>query len=629
MCGITGILKFDNRKIDKNELLNFTKSLNHRGPDNIDFYINKNENLGLGHTRLSILDLSNLSDQPMISSNGRYVITFNGEIYNYLELRKELESIGYTFKTSGDTEVLLNAFIEWGEKCNFKFNGMWSYAIWDNLNKNLYLSRDRFGVKPLFYLHNNHELCFSSELKAFKKLNRKSIPDFKYSYFSSLDKGLLRRDTFLQNVYMLGPGESLNMNLNKKIQIKKWWNTHEHISDIHNNYNEQIEEFKELFFSSIKLRMRSDVDVATSLSGGLDSSSIFASINNMIKYNNIENQNIYSAYILNYLNENSSETKFALSLSNNSNMKHKVINLNKKDNFYDDYISSVFHQEAIGDDAIGPWNIFKNMKNDKIKVSIDGHGPDELLGGYWNYPSIALKEIKMLKNPLRWFDLKITDKLLINPSSNILNMIIHNLKNKSQNLLHSDSINNSLNNKLKKNYVNYNDENPIFYKKTNFDFFDEYNNELYNHFHIGGFQKILSKFDRLSMAHGVEVRCPFLDYRLVKFLFSIPSSSKIGNFRTKKILRDAMNGILVDKIRKRVFKKGFTADTNWFDSTVHSFINDTVDQTKFINSEVINGKQIKLDLEKHNNINLKNIFRHLQIYYLVDRFKDFQNDDIS
>ena len=135
MCGITGILKFDNQKIDKNELLNFTKSLNHRGPDNIDFYINKNENLGFGHTRLSILDLSNLSDQPMISSNGRYVITFNGEIYNYLEIRKELESIGHTFKTTGDTEVLLNAFIEWGEKCNLKFNGMWSYAIWDNDQK--------------------------------------------------------------------------------------------------------------------------------------------------------------------------------------------------------------------------------------------------------------------------------------------------------------------------------------------------------------------------------------------------------------------------------------------------------------------------------------------------------------
>ena len=133
MCGITGILKFDNRKIDKNELLNFTKSLNHRGPDNIDFYINKNENLGFGHTRLSIIDLSSFSDQPMQSNDGRYVITYNGEIFNYLELKNELKLLGYKFKTSGDTEVLLNSFIQWGHDCNLKLNGMWAFAIWDNL----------------------------------------------------------------------------------------------------------------------------------------------------------------------------------------------------------------------------------------------------------------------------------------------------------------------------------------------------------------------------------------------------------------------------------------------------------------------------------------------------------------
>ena len=188
MCGIAGILSLKNSQINKNELENLKNSLSHRGPDGTGVYISEDHKLGFGHTRLSIIDLSDNSSQPMSYDNGRYCITYNGEIYNFLDLKKELEAIGYKFRSSGDTEVILASYKHWGEKCNLKFNGMWSFAIWDNKNKEVFISRDRFGVKPFYYLNNKKFFFFASELKSFMHLEKENIPNFDNNYLIYLSQ---------------------------------------------------------------------------------------------------------------------------------------------------------------------------------------------------------------------------------------------------------------------------------------------------------------------------------------------------------------------------------------------------------------------------------------------------------
>ena len=247
MCGIAGIYNIDSKPVDLDILKKFTRSLAHRGPDGEGFFLNKDKNIGIGHRRLSVIDITNLSSQPMTYSDGRYVITYNGEIYNYLEIREELKSKGYNFRTNGDTEVVLISYIHWKEKCNFKFNGMWAFAIWDNLEKKLFLSRDRFGVKPLYYYKNNNSVFFASELKSFMYLNNDS-PELNISNFYSLNKDHNRRDTFLKNVFLLGPGQTMVVDQNKSISFNKWWSTINNTRQVNKSFDEQIDEFKEIYF---------------------------------------------------------------------------------------------------------------------------------------------------------------------------------------------------------------------------------------------------------------------------------------------------------------------------------------------------------------------------------------------
>ena len=414
MCGIVGIYNFDNSKISKNELKKFNNSLTHRGPDAEGYYFNKIETLGFGHRRLSIIDTTFEANQPMSYDNDRYTIVFNGEIYNFIELKSELINLGFKFKTSGDTEVILASYIAWGESCQLKFNGMWAFAIWDNKNKSLFLSRDRFGVKPLYYLNNGDKFFFASELKAFMFLHKKNIPEFNYSNFIyesrnySNNAYTLAEDTFLKNVKELNPSYQLIIDGGKNIKLKKWWSTIDNLIEIPKNYDDQIEKFKILFFDACKLRIRSDVEVATSLSGGMDSSSVVATINHFKStQENLDNTNFpHNTFILDYKNEKDNEVSYAKSVINNTDVNAKFVNLELNKIDPEEIIKSIYHHEAVlGDDGLGPWFIYKNIKENGIKVSIDGHGGDELLAGYSGYPRIAMKECNFPLDCLTWFDL--------------------------------------------------------------------------------------------------------------------------------------------------------------------------------------------------------------------------------
>lgn len=265
MCGITGFWNLDGRPVNREELIRFTSQLAHRGPDGWDVYADESASLGLGHRRLAIIDL-NTGDQPMSYLNGRYWIVFNGEIYNFVELKKELESLGYVFKTDSDTEVILAAYDKWGEDFQFKLNGMWACAIWDSRERKLFLSRDRFGVKPMIYLFDGRRFAFASEMKAFLALD-----NFRAEYNPTVLANSLEdathvegaEDCLFQGLKRLLGGHCLTLDADGRMNIRRWWNTLDHLPNVPQRYEDQVAQYRELFLDACRIRMRSDVAIGT------------------------------------------------------------------------------------------------------------------------------------------------------------------------------------------------------------------------------------------------------------------------------------------------------------------------------------------------------------------------------
>jgi len=276
MCGIAGIWQLNGQIVERSTIQRFIGALAHRGPDGQGILSVDDGRLALAHRRLAILDLTAAASQPMHSQSGRYDITYNGEIYNFLEVRAELQSHGARFRTESDTEVILAAFERWGADSLLHFNGMWSFAIWDRQERRLFIARDRFGVKPLYFFANPRRFAFASELKAFLHLdgfnpvaNREALKARLAGNFS--DHILLR------DIESLPPGHCMEIGAGR-LRGWRWWNTLDHLVSVPRDFTKQAEEFRELLFDACRLRVRSDVPVATSLSGGLDSSSVLCSL---------------------------------------------------------------------------------------------------------------------------------------------------------------------------------------------------------------------------------------------------------------------------------------------------------------------------------------------------------------
>ena len=622
MCGIVGILSLRETPINKFEIENFKNSLHHRGPDGSGTFITDDRKIGLGHTRLSIIDLTDNSSQPMSYDHGRYHITYNGEIYNFLELKNELKQTGYKFRSSGDTEVILASYKHWGEKCNLKFNGMWSFAIWDNKKKEIFISRDRFGVKPFYYMINKEFFFFASELKSFMHLEKKNKPNFDNNYLIYLSKSfsnqsyLTSKNTFLKNVYELPPGHQLKISHDKSVKVEKWWSTIDHLEKPLKKYEDQVNRFKEIFYDACKIRMISDVETSTSLSGGLDSSSIVHAINGLKNDSNISYPQ--NTFILDYQNEKNNETDYAIAATENLSLTKNIIKVNLDEVSPEEIIKIIYHQEDVsGDDGIGPWNIYKSIRKKNIKVSIDGHGGDELLAGYSGYPRISMKDCKFPQELYKWFDLfKIHLKMNedVNKDENIFKIFLEFVKKKSKNYLNLNT--------AKKNNINIFNQDPANYPTIEFDNMDNFNNlnkELYTDYHYRAMQMNLRKYDKFSMAHGVECRFPFLDWRLATYTFSLDSKIKINKGFTKNILRECMKSNLNKKILKRVKKKGFNPANNLFNDTMSQFINDTLRSSEFMDLEFVDKKKVNLLLNS-KNLNYKELFKLVQISTLIKTF---------
>jgi len=633
MCGIAGIWNLNGNALEEDKLKKFTDSMSHRGPDGAGYEIFKNVQLGLGHRRLSILDLSNAGKQPMSFAENRYWITFNGEIYNFVELRKELQDKGYVFKTDSDTEVLLSAYHCWGKECLHKFNGMWAFAIWDTKEESLFLARDRFGVKPLHYTFIPSKLfAFASETIAFKYLDnfdRKVEPQLLMRSILDPQKMEATGYTMYSGINQLAAGCYIILKKDSQLIQTRWWNTFDHLQNVKSNFNEQVAEFKHLFEDSCKLRLRSDVPLASALSGGVDSSAVYCMINNLMKSSNGKErvpENWQKAFVATFPGTSQDERKFAEEvIAFTKGDAHYIVPDHK--NLADDIIKSTIKFDTItASPIIAVIDVYKAMRQNGITVSMDGHGADELMYGYRASVSEAYFEAVLNNDNKSEKDLLDTftqmfiadeqkrgsERLLYRATE----VVSSEKKSKDQNKLFKQA-KEVVKAQINKNKINYmqkintnswfnnvviNVPNALKENQLKLPQLNRAELRLANDFHIDHIPYNLRDFDRGSMQHGIEIRMPFMDYRLVTFLFSLPVQSKIGNGYTKLILREAMKGLMPESIRLRKLKIGLSAPiTHWFNNNLNDFILDQVNSESFKRSPYWNGEVVRKFAEEKTN----------------------------
>lgn len=549
MCGILGAYSFHKEeKISKQKINDGLRLLNHRGPDFQKSVLYNDDAIALAHARLAIIDLSEDANQPMEVAD--YRIVFNGEIYNYIEIRAELIELGYIFSTNSDTEVLVNAYDKWGENCVNKFNGMWSFAILNKKTEKLFCSRDRFGVKPFNYYLDDNIFIFSSEIKAIleydeglRKPNYNSIGLF-------CREGICGEieETWFENIKRLMPGHNLVIE-NNKVYIYKYYHYPITIQKI--SFEEAKNKFQEIFFDAVKVRMRSDVPVGTTLSGGLDSSSIVSALRTFFS----GKHDTFTAHFPGFKDNeyyNAEKTNNYLSLNGNP------IEIDYGNEYLDILNKIVYHLESghLSPSVFPLWKVYEKSK-EKVTVILEGQGADELMGGYIASASgpFFIENLKKLK--IRNL---IQQSKLIHHHYGIKSILILSLRIFSPAWLREA---------LRRYVLKYEDVfdgNLKHYKypseiETRSESFltkflqESHQTTLVNLLHYG---------DALSMAFSLESRLPFMDFRLVDFCFSLPSEYLINEGKGKHILRESMKEILPLHIYNDHKKLGFPSPIDAF-----------------------------------------------------------------
>lgn len=569
MCGITGIYNLNSKSQNQNSKLiieKMTDTLVHRGPDDEGYFIDKN--IALGHRRLSIIDLTKAGHQPM--KFGDFIIVYNGEIYNYLEIREELIAKGYQFKTRTDTEVILAAYQEWGEKCLSRFNGMWAFAIYDVKKNELFCSRDRLGVKPFYYYQDHNQFIFASEIKALlahPQIQAESNNQIIYDYltYGFTDHS---QETFFKNICQLSPAHYIKINKNNIID-KKYWDIEE--KPVNLAEGQLVKKFQELFRDAVNLRLRSDVAVGSCLSGGLDSSSIVAQVNALLREQGFissigKKQKTFSSIYSSQLDQMANEKKYIDLIIQQTEVSANFIEPNPKKLIKDLEHLIYLQDEPFGSTSIyAQYNVFRLAHQKKTTVILDGQGADETLAGY--LPDFGIYLAEMARQKRFWQIIKNLwqfRKLHPNyPLSNIfkafgfiisqiffgfcLKPIFFLSQQKNINLLKHEFAH--------QNFHVFKMPNKFKNWFKNFNWWQVSKMSL---------PSLLHWEDRNSMGFSVESRVPFLDYRLVEFIFSLPDDLIIRDGKTKYILREALHRLLPEAIYNRHDKIGFaTPEARW------------------------------------------------------------------
>jgi asparagine synthase (glutamine-hydrolysing) len=534
--------------VDINELNRINSKIEHRGPDAEGYYVHNN--VGLAHRRLSILDLSEAGNQPMVYSNN-LVITYNGEVYNYVELREELVKLGYHFNTTTDTEVILAAYDAWGSKCLNKFNGMWSFAILDKRSNKVFMARDRFGVKPFYYSQNSGNFVFGSEIKQMLKdfhneVNLNVLIEYMITFIDNHGP-----DTYFKGVHSLLPGHYMVYDLNtSKFCIERYYVLGVNSTIQQLSKPKAISYLKDLFSSAVKLRLRSDVKVGTCLSGGLDSSAVSAIANNSYKE---ASGRKFTAIHARSIDAETDESSFAKEVANNLGLELHVVTPSTTD--FKSLIDEVVYtqEEPFGSPSMFMgYKVFEKAKELGCKVMLNGQGGDEVLLGYERYFSSFLYQIGLVQGMKQlWKQSKNSGLKLHDPFVYFFYFTSYRIR-KSR-LLRRSFLKDAI--KRKFDFVEM---------KRSVESFKDIAKLQIHEISTVQLPHLLRYEDRNSMRHSIETRLPFLDYRMVEAGISFNPKLKIWNGWSKYILRLAIENLLPRNVVWRKNKLGFNApERSW------------------------------------------------------------------
>jgi asparagine synthase (glutamine-hydrolysing) len=545
MCGIAGILHFDSqRRVDRTTLERMTNVLSHRGPDGCGFYMAKN--IGLGHRRLAIIDLFT-GAQPMISEDEQLVLVFNGEIYNYVELREELKTLGYSFNTSSDTEVILRAYEAWGFECQKKFNGMWAFALWDARERHLFLSRDRIGEKPLHFSLRDNSIFFGSEIKSIlaSGLNFQPANNLWHVYLSL---GYVPAPyTFFKGISKLMPGHYLVVKDGRATEGTYWDLPQIEEGEMRTDSRRIYDEFTSRFTDSVRIRMRSDVPFGAFLSGGLDSASVVASMAQA-------SQSPVETFTIGFAEKSFDERGLAREVAKRfQTHHHEQVVLPES---FDESLNKVLahFDEPFGDASAVPVGVVSQLARQRVTMALTGDGGDEVLSGYTSYVTEKFagqfcKVPASLKHAL-YYSANLACLLSINGARcrmNRWNRLLH-LSGASFNdrfisklsLLDRDSIRKLIPKDVPQ--LSIEDYVADVFKKCAFT--DPFYRLMYFHLKVFLPDDMLAKVDRMSMAHSLETRVPFLDHHLVELAYSVHKNVKMPRYKRKNLLKQTFGAQL-------------------------------------------------------------------------------------
>ena len=667
MCGIWGLWNMDGTPIDRSAFEQALNELRHRGPDDEGYLFTSSKtgdywlaggadtpeavyekrldytpqltieqvavdepDIALGSRRLAILDLSPSGHQPMCINDGGLWIVHNGEIYNFQDIRTELESRGHEFNTGTDTEVILHAYDEWGPECVQRFNGMWAFAIWDSRRRVLFCSRDRFGIKPFYYYWDGETFLFASEIKAMLAsglvragANEAVVYDF--LAYGRLDQS---NETFFEGVEQLRGGQSLELRYGANApSVERYYDIplEKKLNSL--SQDELAQQFYDLHEDSVRLRLISDVPVGSCLSGGLDSSSIVCVISELVRRKEVEagEHSFQKTFSARYDDPRHDEGRYIEAVVEKTGVDALTV-YPTADGLLRAMDKLIWHQEQpFGSTSIfAQWAVFESVKKAGVSVVLDGQGADEALAGYrgfnreylaslarsmrlWTLFREANGHHRLHGDPL--WNLIAGAALYALPAT-IKAPVRSLIRNTTPSWLAMDSVD-------RQNSVTPYESNTV---KTNL-----FDRALYRRF-TQGLPSLLRHEDRNSMAHSVEARVPFLDYRLVEWLFSTPRDAKIDNGTTKIVLRNAMRGLLPEVVRTRQDKIGFsTPEDMWFRNELRGFILETTNSQSFLSRPYFDHDQLQRALTEHleGKKNISNtIWRWVNIELWMRRFID-------
>ena len=609
MCGIAGYYS-NNSSFSETELKAMTNTLAHRGPDAKGYFID--DTIGLGHRRLSIIDISASANHPMISGCGRYIIIYNGEVYNFKEIAFQLKQLkpSLNFKTTSDTEVIIEAFTHWGEQFIEQLNGMFAFAIYDKINKELFIYRDRLGIKPIYYFWDENNFIFASELKSLKQLKNKinfKINPLAINEFLHLGY-IPEPHSIYENIHKLPSGTYFKIKGNRLIKCQ-YWNARDKIQpQIETNFTNAKQTLTNLIESSVKYRMVSDVPFGTFLSGGIDSSLVTAVAQKF------SDQPI-NTFSIGFKETKQNEAGFAKNVAKHLKTNHYEWIVTQKEALNQVSQLPEIYDEPYADSSAIPTLIVSQFAKKHVKMTLSGDGGDELFMGYGAYKwakRLATPLLNVLGKPLamglstRGEKYRKAEELLKYKDPGTLKSHIFS---QEQSLFSRQEI---------KNLVH-----PNFYTGINLN--ENYENlnrtllpeEQQALFDINYYLKddLLVKVDRATMHHSLETRVPLLDYRLVEFALNLSPSLKLKNGEAKYLLKQ----VLYEYVPKKLFdrpKQGFSIPlADWLKNDLRFLIEDYLSE-KTIKKHGIVNYEIVAELKKQFLINNNN-FLYNKIWLLI------------